>query len=254
MPWYLWLDRPRAGWENMSVDHALLDLAADEGAVFVRLYRWNPFCLSFGRHEPALIRYGRERVEAQGLDCVRRPTGGRAVWHARELTYAVAAPAAFGSLPYTCDRIHQMLAEALRLLGAEPSLAPRPARAPGPGAGACFATPVGGELVIHGRKVVGSAQFRSDGALLQHGSLLLEDDQRIVHHLAGVVDPGGAPPEAPLAQMLGRTVTFQEAAAAIGAALRAWAVDWREAPVRRILGRAEAHARHYRDPAWTWCR
>ncbi|MFN2326957.1 MAG: biotin/lipoate A/B protein ligase family protein, partial [Gemmatimonadales bacterium] len=94
-PLLLWRDEtPRPGWANMAIDRALLDLAAGEGAVVMRLYRWHPHCLSFGRHEPALRRYDRERIAALGLDTVRRPTGGRAVWHARELTYAVAAPEA----------------------------------------------------------------------------------------------------------------------------------------------------------------
>src|ERR1051326_6528967 len=76
MSWTLLLDRPRPGWENMAIDAALLDLAAGEGAAFLRLYRWEPHCLSFGRHEPALRRYDVERIRSLELDCVRRPTGG----------------------------------------------------------------------------------------------------------------------------------------------------------------------------------
>src|SRR5690606_19846924 len=79
----------RPGWRQMAADRALLDLAVREGVVVLRLYRWDPFCLSFGAHEPAARRYDRDRIAALGLDTVRRPTGGRAVWHARELTYAV---------------------------------------------------------------------------------------------------------------------------------------------------------------------
>src|ERR1041384_3882728 len=113
MSWTLLLDRPRPGWENMAIDAALLDLAAGEGAAFLWLYRWEPHCLSFGRHEPALRRYGVERIRSLELDCVRRPTGGRAVWHARELTYAVAAPlAAFGGLRQAYGAIHGLLAAA----------------------------------------------------------------------------------------------------------------------------------------------
>ena len=109
-----WIDgEPRPGWHNMALDAAMLDRAEATGRTLARLYRWAPPCLSFGRHEPAGRRYDRARIEDLRLDCVRRPTGGRAVWHARELTYAVAAPTSFGSLPQAYRRIHGAL------LGAE---------------------------------------------------------------------------------------------------------------------------------------
>ena len=78
--WCLLIDEARPGWENMAIDSALLDLVDRSGGAFLRLYRWEPHCLSFGRHEPASRRYDRARIAELGLDCVRRPTGGRAVW------------------------------------------------------------------------------------------------------------------------------------------------------------------------------
>jgi lipoate-protein ligase A len=122
------------------------------GSAVLRLYRWDPWCLSFGRHEPALGRYGRGPVEALGVDVVRRPTGGRAVWHARELTYAIAAPAALGSLPEVYRLAHEMLGEAIAGLGGAAKLAPAPARPPPPGSRAGFAPPARGEVLIEGRK------------------------------------------------------------------------------------------------------
>src|ERR1043166_3248919 len=187
MRWTLLLDAPRPGFENMALDAALLDQACEEGAAFLRLYRWEPHCLSFGRHEPALRRYDTERIRDLGLDCVRRPTGGRAVWHARELTSAGAAPlAAFGGLRQAYGAIHGLLASALRSLGAHPVLAARHSLTPGVAAGPCFSAPVGGEVLVDGRKVIGSAQLRQGDAFLQHGSLLLEDDQALVRSLAGL--------------------------------------------------------------------
>ncbi len=76
----------------MATDAALLDEADRSGRAFLRLYRWSPPCLSFGRHEPAATRYDRVAIARLGIDVVRRPTGGRAVWHEHEVTYAVAAP------------------------------------------------------------------------------------------------------------------------------------------------------------------
>jgi len=236
----------------MAIDCTLHDWAVREGVCVLRLYRWDPFCLSFGRHEPVLRRYGRDRIEALGLDCVRRPTGGRMVWHARELTYALAAPDSFGSLPVAYERVHRMLLSAVSALGADARLAPAIGRTPTPSEGACFAVPVGGEIVVGQRKVLGSAQLRSRGAILQHGSLLLEDDQAPVHALAGA--PPDRAPEAPLSSILDRRVTFDEAADAVMRAAETWTPTWIEAPVEEILSQAQVHGQKFRSEAWTWER
>ena len=158
----------------MAIDEALLGSAATVGKAVLRLYRWSPPCISFGRNEPAVRRYDRSEIERRGWDVVRRPTGGRAVWHEDEVTYAVAAPiSAFGSLQASYCAIHERLASALRMLGVPAELAPKNGRPAELGAGACFASPVGGEVTARGRKVVGSAQVRLGSAFLQHGSILL---------------------------------------------------------------------------------
>src|SRR5919112_6335644 len=182
--WHLWIDEsPRPGWTNMAIDHALLERAQRQGESWLRLYQWPPHCLSFGRHEPASLRYDAEHISARGIDTVRRPTGGRAVWHAEELTYSVATPyTRFGTLQSAYGEIHEMLADALKMLGVSVSLAGR-RRPPPLDAGACFAHAVGGEIMVGGRKVVGSAQLRSGDAVLQHGSILLRDSQSVVREL-----------------------------------------------------------------------
>jgi len=236
----------------MAIDTALLDLAAESGRATLRLYRWQPFCLSLGRHEPALRRYGRDRIVALGVDVVRRPTGGRAVWHARELTYAVAAPAS-GTLREAYRGIHSLFVAAIRSLGAEASLAPEPRRVPGPADGACFAAPVGGEVLVRGRKVLGSAQLRQSSAFLQHGSLLLEDDQHLVHQLAG--EAGDVAPELPLSRAVGRRIEFEEAAHAVERAAVDWTGPWRPlGDPTAVLERANRHAARFRSTEWTWER
>ena len=136
-PWLVLVDPPGSGPHNMSVDAALLRAAEEDGLCALRLYAWDPPTLSFGRNEPALRRYDRNAIAARALAVVRRPTGGRAVWHDREVTYAVAAPAAvFGSLRETYHEIHAMLAEALTTLGAHVLLA---ADRPAAGVGCCSA-------------------------------------------------------------------------------------------------------------------
>ena len=111
------------------------------GEPWLRLYRWAPHCLSFGRHEPALRRYDRARIESLGLDVVRRPTGGRAVWHAEELTYAIAAPAEeLGGLRQAYHEIHAMLLDGFVRLGIAGELAPA-GRPVGPGRGRLLRVP-----------------------------------------------------------------------------------------------------------------
>lgn len=237
----------------MAIDCALLDFVrSGEGAV-LRVYHWEPFCLSFGRHEPALRRYGRDNVMARGIDVVRRPTGGRAVWHARELTYSVVLPGADLSLRESYRAIHGMLADAVRRLGAPALLAANPPRVAGLGAGACFAQPVGGEVVVGGRKVVGSAQLRENGALLQHGSMLLSDDQQLVRELGG--DGLRATGETTLQMALGRPISFDEAASAVHQAAR----DWEPGLTRfedptALIDLSERHAVKFRSDQWTWSR
>ena len=231
MTWSLICDQARPGWQNMAIDSALLDLADQEGGHFLRLYRWDPYCLSFGRHEAATRRYSRAELEARGQDCVRRPTGGRAVLHARELTYAVAAPlASLGGLQAAYRSIHDMLAAALgRIASGEFTLAAA-ARPIGPGAaGPCFSAPVGGEVLLDGHKVIGSAQLRQGDAFLQHGSVLLE---------------------------LGRPVEFEEAADAIASTAPGLlgALEQATELPPGVAVRSELHAERFKDPAWTWHR
>jgi lipoate-protein ligase A len=252
LPFTLWHDAvPRPGWLNMAIDLALLERAAG-GQSWLRLYAWSPSCLSFGRHEPAARRYDRERISALGLDVVRRPTGGRAVWHAGELTYAVAAPAtAFGTLREAYDEIHCVIRNALRAFGVPAELA-APRTALRLDAGACFAVPVGGEVIVGDKKLVGSAQLRENGALLQHGSVLLADDQAMVARLTS----GEAPADrsAPLARLLGRRVSWEEAAKAVtdAAADRWGAPSEHPDDCASVVQQARDHAARFRSTAWTW--
>ncbi|MGH7607525.1 MAG: lipoate--protein ligase family protein [Gemmatimonadales bacterium] len=202
----------------MTTDEQLLAAAARTGARFLRLYRWDPPTLSFGRNEAVLALYDHDLIAQRRIAVVRRPTGGKAVWHEHELTYAVAAPIdTFGSLRGAYRAIHERLAEALRSLGANTALAPaRPPVRPAARPTSCFASPVGGEILVDGRKLAGSAQVRRGRAFLQHGSILLDGSQQVVNAVSRqpAPDAGGTT----LRAALGRTVSFDEMADAIVAA------------------------------------
>jgi lipoate-protein ligase A len=243
----------------MAIDQALLDRASRDGENWLRLYQWGPYCLSFGRHEPATRRYDPRLIAELGLDTVRRPTGGRAVWHAQEVTYALAAPSLrFGSLRAAYLEIHGMLADALRGLGTEASLA-RPVRTSPLDSGPCFSQAVGGEIMIEGRKVVGSAQFQQEGALLQHGSILLEDNQDFVLGLmrgASLARSSHVSDEPSSHPGADRPYRRSEVAEGITRAAEArWAGEWDLDPdPEPVLRTASSLYPHYRSTEWTWAR
>lgn len=251
--WGLWIDERRPGWANMSLDMGLLELAEARGGCWLRLYQWEPHCLSFGRHEPAASTYDINRIQTLGLDAVRRPTGGRAVWHAGELTYAVAAPwSIFGSLRCAYLEIHGLLAEALGTLGVTVSLAPR-VRTAALDSGACFSQPVGGEVLADGRKVVGSAQLRQGSAFLQHGSILLEGDQRLV---AGLMQQPVGEHDFSGESSWSIPLAVEEIAGRIAeCAASRWSGRWnRVRDPSLLLEAAAAHYARFRSSAWTWAR
>ncbi|MGH7672670.1 MAG: lipoate--protein ligase family protein [Gemmatimonadales bacterium] len=229
----------------MAIDEALLLEANKTGAAFLRLYRWDPACLSFGRNEPAARRYDRAAIERRGIAVVRRPTGGRAVWHEHEITYAVAAPvAAFGSLRDSYRDIHGRLAAALRQLGVAATLAgDRPIVRPSDSPTSCFASPVGGEVLAAGRKVIGSAQVRRGAAFLQHGSILLDGSQAMVNAVSR--RPSAISGATTLREVLGRPVRFAEVAQAIAGA-------WGSTTPQTV--RPPDRPTAFLDPAWTWRR
>ena len=143
-----------------------------------------------------------------------------------------------------------MLADALRGLGVAPSLAP-PVRTPALDAGACFSQPAGGELMVEGRKVVGSAQFRQGTALLQHGSILLQDNQGVVLSVTSGKRPVDYFPPAAEPWAQGGDI----AQAISTAATLRWQGTWdRVDDQSAVLSRASSHFGHYRSVAWTWVR
>ena len=242
------------GATNMAIDHSLLRFAAASGEAIVRVYAWAPATVSFGRNQRAVGAYDADRLAAHGLGVVRRPTGGRSILHDRELTYSVSLPSAGPvSARGAYEAVTTMLLAALRHLGVEAVRAAPAARSRPPGPAPCFAEPAAGEVGWHGRKLAGSAQWAEGAALLQHGSVLVDDDQR---RLATLTDLAEVPPPATLRAAIGRAPTLDEFADAWRAAVgTATGVD----PVPLESDAPEAQPlppllRLYHDDAWTWRR
>lgn len=171
------------GYSNMAVDEAVM-LAVQAGAPpTLRIYGWQPACLSIGTFQGVTTDIDTDACARIGVDWVRRPTGGRAILHDQEVTYSVAAlqddERIAGDVMESYRRISMGLLAGLKRLGIEADLAPSnipatPSGAPKPAA--CFAAPSQHEIMVGGRKIIGSAQRRQGKVLLQHGSLLLDLD------------------------------------------------------------------------------
>ena len=246
---------PRAGAENMARDSGLMDRARETGESVFSVYSWARPTLSFGRNQTARGHYDLSEIARRGIGLVRRPTGGRALLHHREVTYSVTSPVSPDeTLTDAYHRINRILLRGLGKLGvaARESTSTGPVQ---PGLLPCFAIPAEGELIAGGSKLVGSAQVREDEALLQHGSILIENDQPLISELALDPPPGEVPPAATLAAALGRAPGIQEVAEAMFAALG----EIETAPVlpideSEISEYTSRHIAHYENELWTWRR
>ena len=178
------------GASNMAADCAILEaVAASAQPPTLRLYGWDPFCMSLG-YGQRLRDVDADQLAARGWDLVRRPTGGKAILHGDELTYSLCLPLdhplAAGSVVDSYRRISQGLLCALQQLGLPVESAPEsPIRRRADLGPVCFEASSHYEITIGGRKLVGSAQMRRKRAILQHGTIpLFGDVARICDALA----------------------------------------------------------------------
>ena len=194
-PWRLIIDGNLPGAFNMARDTAMLEAVSEgESPPTLRLYGWDPPCLTLGRHQ-GVEAADLEFCAVEGIDVVRRPTGGRALLHHLELTYAVVAPLGKGELPRGLQDAYRMicgaLVHAMQALGVEAELTsgevnlhlPRPKTTI-----PCFEVPAGGEVTVGGRKLIGSAMRAHGSAILQHGAILLDWDGRMQAGAMGLRD------------------------------------------------------------------
>ncbi|MDH3735250.1 MAG: hypothetical protein OEU54_17095, partial [Gemmatimonadota bacterium] len=225
------------------------------GCVF-RAYRWEPACVSLGRNQPTTDRLGGAPVNKlrPGTDVVRRPTGGRAVFHGPELTYAFVSPdRAFGGPRGIYHAVHASLARALRGLGVpldEDAGAEGSANRLALDLEECFVSPAPGEIMARGRKLVGSAQRRHRGAVLQHGSVLF------VNRQARASESGEGGESAIGLDELGIDISFEALRRHFADELgRELGVDGAEAePPSDIVDLAASLEARYATPDWTWRR
>lgn len=172
---------------NMACDEALLTWHS-EGKIrpTIRFYGWNPPTLSIGYFQTVDKEINMDEVNSQQIGFVRRPTGGRAVLHDKELTYSVIVAEEHPKMPKSVTEAYRVISagilEGFKELGLDayfaiPTTSNEIEELKNPRSSVCFDAPSWYELVVEGRKVAGSAQTRQKGVILQHGSILLDIDE-----------------------------------------------------------------------------
>lgn len=168
---------------NMAIDQTIADNISSGGFVpTIRFFSWNPFCLSLGKHQ-SINDVNLESCKKLNVDVIKRPTGGKAVFHATEFTYSVIIPAASKLFRKTIHETYLLIAEwlsdGLSEYGIKASLMPKlnlRQKKKISGNPSCFSSASDYEITINNKKLIGSAQRRWPGVVLQHGSLLIGND------------------------------------------------------------------------------
>ncbi len=220
---------PLDGASNMALDEAILLLGGTTPTL--RLYSWSSPCLSIGYSQEVGRDVDLDACRRLGIGLVRRPTGGGAILHEADMTYSLVAPethpAVCGSVVDSYRKVSLGLMAGLAHLGLNPEMAPAISK-PVASNAACFYHPSAYELTVDGRKLAGSAQCRRQGMMLQHGSVLLEmDPSRAVEVLKPPLGEdrlswaeGFLKRAICLREALGKKVSFEEAARAVGGGFR----------------------------------
>ncbi len=215
--WRLIIDKtPLPGALNMAVDEFLFRSLRDEPRTFLRFYQWAKPTASLGYSQAVEKVLDLDYCRRNGIDVVRRITGGKLVLHHREITYSVVSSdtEVFSSTVAESYRlISNALLCGLEKMGLQAKLAGPPPASYGRGNMPCFSYPARDEIEIDGRKIVGSAQKRVGRRFLQHGSIPLETNEQILKRISRADGANSEIGIASLSEALGRPVDFE------------WAVD-----------------------------
>lgn len=197
----------------MAVDDVLFQSVAHEEATWLRFYSWEKPTVSLGYSQQADVVLNLESCREQGIEVVRRITGGKMVLHHREVTYSLCSADSDTftySLSESYHRISQGLLMGLRNLGLEAGLAARTPSFYSRGNLPCFSHPARDEIEVAGKKLVGSAQKRKGNRFLQHGSILLEEHVELLQRISPAGADSGELNMTSLLSCLGRKLTFDD--------------------------------------------
>lgn len=176
----------KTGKENMQIDSDLLDWAIEnnyQDAIF-RLYGWSPACISLGRNQKDDF-INQELIKENNIDVVRRLTGGRALLHDNELTYSFICPIGYlkngENVVESYKEISQYLIDKLETIGIYTDFGAQ--KAVKTKFDYCMLISTGADLCYQGKKLIGSAQCRKNGYILQHGSILMDYNKELLEKI-----------------------------------------------------------------------
>lgn len=184
MNWNLIISGSNNGAYNMDFDIALANQSKDD-EVFLRFYQWEPYCISLGANQEFNI-IDEKLASLNGIEIVKRPTGGRAILHSEELTYSLIVPTSIG---FKASEIYQKVSNAiikglilydsklsnLELESIQPDFNEHYKKSE---SALCFSNSAKSEIKIEGKKLVGSAQRKMNNRILQHGSILVGNSHK----------------------------------------------------------------------------
>lgn len=257
-PWHLLLDpAPRPGAANMAVDEFLFRGLTTEPGTTVRFYSWTRPTASLGYSQSVDKVLNLDFCRQNGIDIVRRLTGGKLVLHWREITYSIVS-SEVGTFSATVSESYRLISEALirglAKMGLSARLAGPPPSSYTRGNMPCFAYPSRDEIEIDGRKIIGSAQKRIAGRFLQHGSIPLQDDAGFLQRISLAGDKVSGLRRATIREALGHDFSRDWA---VDCLVKGMAEHFGVEFIPLILGAAEEHAvrliqeRRYEDEGWT---
>ncbi len=206
------MDRePLSGSLNMAVDDFLFQSLPDVPVTCLRFYAWKRPTVSFGYSQDIRKVVDVEHLQEQGIDIVRRMTGGKLVLHHKEVTYSLCSSDSetfTSTLMDSYKLISQALMRGLEIMGLKPSLAAAPPDSYVKGDLPCFSYPAQNEIEVQGKKIIGSAQKRAGSKFIQHGSIPLEEDEGLLESASLSKSEKGSMRMIFLSQAMGAKVSF----------------------------------------------
>jgi lipoate-protein ligase A len=257
--WNLILEKnPHPGSWNMAVDDFLFRSLSDEPQTYIRFYRWARPTASLGYSQDIRKVLDVEYCQKQGIDIVRRMTGGKLVLHSREVTYSLCSSDSgtfTSTLADSYRLISQALMRGLEKMGLRPSLADAPPVSYVKGNLPCFSYPARDEVEIDGKKVIGSAQKRTGSKFIQHGSIPLEEDDRLLEAVSLLEKDKNEVRMVSLSRALGKQVSFDRAVECLTSGvseffnIRLTPKEFNAAE-RKLI--SEIERERYANPGWTF--
>lgn len=258
--WTLIMDRiALPGSWNMAVDEFLFQSLQKEPQTCLRFYSWARPTASLGYSQKIHKVLNVKFCKSHGIDIVRRITGGKLVLHDKEVTYSLCS-SDIDLFTSTLSRSYRLISEALmrglEKMGLRPTLAARPPLAYTRGDLPCFSFPSQNEIEVNGKKIIGSAQKRIGTKFIQHGSIPLEEDERLLRCVSSLKEDGEVRMTS-LFQELGKKMSFERAAQLFSEGISEYfavTLKMKEFSEDELMAIRKLQKDRYSNPAWTYLR